>query len=51
MDDAYFGFDHKGKHYKGVKELIIDLIWAQDNDVWNISRENSINNGVVRLRK
>ena len=51
IDDAYFGFNHKGKHYKGVKELIIDLIWAQDNDVWNISRENSINNGVVKLRK
>jgi len=51
MEDAYFGFEHKGRYYKGVKELIADLTWAQDNDVWNISRENSINNGVVRLTK
>jgi hypothetical protein len=51
MEDAYMGFEHKGRYYKGVKELIIDLIWAQDNDVWNISRENSINNGVVKLRR
>ena len=51
MEDAYMGFEHKGKYYKGVKELIKDLIWAQDNDVWNISRENSINNGVARLRR
>ena len=50
IEDAYFGFEHKGKHYKGVMQLIEDLIWAQDNDVWNISRENSINNGVVKLR-
>jgi hypothetical protein len=51
MEDAYMGFEHKGKFYKGVKELIMDLMWAQDNDVWNISRENSINNGVARLRR
>lgn len=51
IDDAYFGFEHKGRKYVGVKQLIEDLKWAQENDVWNISRENSINNGVVKLRK
>ena len=51
MLDAYLGFEHKGRYYKGVKELIQDLKWAQDNNVWNMSRENSINNGIARLRK
>lgn len=50
MEDAYLGFEHKGRTYKGVKELIKDLEWAQDNNVWNMSRENSINNGVARLK-
>ena len=51
MEDAYYGFEHKGRKYPGVKDLIIDLTWAQDNNVWNMSRENSINNGVARLKK
>jgi hypothetical protein len=51
MEDAYYGFEHKGRKYSGVKDLIIDLTWAQDNNIWNMSRENSINNGVARLKK
>jgi hypothetical protein len=51
MGDAYLGFEHKGRNYPGVKSLIINLTWAQDNNIWNISRENSTNNGVTRLRK
>lgn len=50
MEDAYLGFEHKGRSYKGVKELIQDLEWAQDNNVWNMSRENSINKGIARLK-
>ena len=48
--DAYEGFEHKGRKYPGVKQLIEDLEWAVDNDIWNISRENYINNGVVNIR-
>ena len=43
------GFEHKGRKYPGVKQLIEDLTWALDNDKWNISRENHINNGVVTI--
>jgi hypothetical protein len=50
LKDAYEGFTHKNREYKGVKELIIDLKWALENNVWNISRENSINNGLVNIR-
>lgn len=47
--DAYGGFEHNGREYPGVKQLITDLQWALENNVWNISRENYINNGVVKL--
>ena len=50
MDDAYNGFEHKGKKYPGVKDLIIDLKWAIENNIWNISRKNSELGGVVTLK-
>lgn len=49
MQDALNGFEHKGRNYPGVASLIENLDWAIKNDVWNISRENYINNGVVKL--
>ena len=50
MTNAYEGFEHKGRIYPGVKQLIEDLKWAVENDVWNISRENHINNGLVNVK-
>jgi len=50
MEDAYMGFEYKGRNYPGVKQLIEDLKWAQENQVWNISRENFISNGQVKIR-
>jgi hypothetical protein len=49
MQDAEAGFEHKGRTYPGVYSLIEDLDWAIENDTWNISRENYLNNGVVKL--
>lgn len=49
MDSALNGFEYKGREYPGVAQLIEDLKWTLDNDVWNISRENHINNGIVNL--
>ena len=46
---AVNGFEYKGREYPGVKQLIEDLKWTLENDVWNISRENHINNGIVNL--
>lgn len=48
--EAYEGFEYKGRKYPGVGSLIKDLRWAQDNDVWNISRENYINKGEVKIK-
>lgn len=50
MDDAYNGFEHKGRTYPGVKQLIEDLKWAIENDTWNISRDNYLNNGLVNIK-
>jgi hypothetical protein len=49
MSDALNGFEYKGKQYPGVASIIEDLKWAIENDKWNISRENYLNNGVVKL--
>lgn len=49
MQDAMNGFTYKGREYPGVASLIEDLQWAIENDKWNISRENYINNCVVKL--
>lgn len=51
LHDAYKGFEYNGRHYPGVKEIIDDLKWAKENDIWNISRKNYQNNGIVRLTK
>jgi len=50
MINAYVGFEHSGKQYPGVRELIKDLKWAFENDTWTISRTNYNNNGHVSLR-
>lgn len=50
LNDAYLGFEHKGRKYPGVKDLIASLNWAMDNNVWNISRDNYLNNGIVTLK-
>ena len=50
MDDAYDGFEHKGRTYPGVKDLISDLKWAIETEKWNISRNNYIDGGRVKLR-
>lgn len=47
--NAEDGFEYKGTEYPGVRSLIEDLKWAIENDKWNISRENYINNGIVKL--
>lgn len=50
IEDAYNGFEHKGKKYPGIKELINSLKWAIDNDVWNMSKKNYLNNGLVNIK-
>lgn len=50
LTEAYEGFEHKGRKYPGVKDIIKDLQWAISTNVWNMSRENYINNGIVNIK-
>jgi hypothetical protein len=50
LDDAYNGFEHKGKLYTGVKNIIEDLKWALESNVWNISRKNYLAGGQINIR-
>lgn len=49
LKDAYKGFERKGRKYPGVKELIEDLKWAIEHNIWNISRKNYLSNGIVNI--
>lgn len=51
MKDAYYGFEHKGRQYPGVKQIISDLKWASENDKWNISRKNFLKGGVLNVKE
>jgi hypothetical protein len=50
MQEAFAGFEHKGRKYPGVKQLIEDLKWAIETNIWNISKENYLNNGLVNIK-
>ena len=50
INDCYVGFEHKSRKYPGVKELIEDLDWSLYNGVWNISRTNFENGGLVNIK-
>jgi hypothetical protein len=49
LNDAYKGFTHKGRTYKGLEQVINELKWAREGNIWNISYENYKANGVVLL--
>jgi hypothetical protein len=51
MIDAYEGFEYNGRKYPGVREIIENLQFALNNNIWNISRENYLNNGVVNIKE
>lgn len=50
MDDAYNGFEHKGRNYPGVKNIISDLKWALSTNTWNISKNNFLANGLINIK-
>lgn len=50
MEEAYNGFQHKERKYPGVKQIIADLKWARENNIWNISRINCLNGGLVNIK-
>lgn len=50
MRQAYQGFTHKGYVYPGVRDIIDDLKFALEFNVWNISKSNYLTKGIVELQ-
>lgn len=50
IQDAYLGFEYKNRSYPGVKNIIEELKWALENDVWNISMSNHLKKGIINIR-
>ena len=48
--DAMNGFEYKGTKYRGILEIIEDIKWAKDMDVWNVSRNNYLSGGRVKIK-
>lgn len=51
MMDAYQGFEYKGRNYPGIKSIIEELKWAKEKDIWNISKPNYDNGGIINIKK
>jgi hypothetical protein len=43
------GFKLKGNKYRGIKELINDIAWAEENDEWSCSKEAFDKKGQMKL--
>lgn len=49
MKVGFTGFTMKGNQYKGINQLVTDIKWHMDNEVWNCSREALQTNGNLKL--
>jgi hypothetical protein len=51
MTEAIEGFTHKGRNYPGVNNIVSDLKWAKEMDIWNISKTRYELGGVVNIKQ
>jgi hypothetical protein len=49
--NSFKGFEYKWRNYKGIDALIDDLKWHEETGIWNISKENYENKGVVIIKE
>lgn len=50
-EQGYNGFTFNNRYYRGINELIKAIEWANFNQIWNCSKENFENNGIVELQE
>jgi hypothetical protein len=43
------GFTLRGNHYRGLDQLIDDILWAEASDIWDCSREVLSTKGILPL--
>lgn len=51
LKEAYEGFTHKYTEYEGVQSIIESCKWAIENDIWNISMNNSRKGGILNIKE
>lgn len=44
------GFTDRGKYYRGVYDLVDDIAWHRENDIWTASRENYEAKGICAIK-
>lgn len=44
------GFTYNNYKYRGIDELVNEIIWADENGIWNINKNNYMNKGIVKLK-
>lgn len=49
LEKAEYGFTENDRDYRGVAEIIDDIIWCQENQIWNISKTHYGDRGIVNL--
>ena len=49
LDKAYLGFKEGNKYYPGVKEILEEVSWAQENNIWNMTKKQYLCGGRVKL--
>lgn len=50
LNDAYTGFEYKGRTYPGVASIIDELKWCMSENIWNISKKNYLSGGIVPIK-
>lgn len=48
-DNSLYGFSIKGVKYKGLKQIVSEIMWSEKSGIWNVSKEVFDNNGILKL--
>lgn len=49
LQSSLKGFNRNGSKYNGLEQIIEEISWSEDNNIWNISKRNYENNGICKL--
>ncbi len=47
---SYYGFSLRGIKYKGLDEIVEDILWAEESGNWNVSKDVFDNKGILQLK-
>ena len=50
LEASIKGFTLKGIYYKGVDEIITEILWAEETNSWNCSKDVFDNDGILKLK-